>query len=388
MRVDAPDTDAMEAFGRSLADAAARRRPRRAHRAARRRQDHADPWHRRGPRRARPGAEPHLRARAHAPEPRRRTAARARRRVPARQRGRARRPRHRLRPVGRRGRVGRGHASTASRDSWLEVDIERPERCAGDEPTDAADAELLGAERAARARGARLRPALGGNARFASRPVGWIRCSSRIDTSAGTPSPSSIATAVCSPRAGTDDTMRHAEVVGRLIRDALAEAGVARRATLGRRRAAWAPARSRGCASASPPRARSRSAAAVPFVPVVSHDAVASDWYRGGRLAADSMVVTDARRREFAVLRLRRPRRRRPADPRRRPGARAARRGRRVHSRGTRLDAAPRAARRPLGMLAELAFARGPAAARRRRAAVPALARRHARRPAEAGELR
>ena len=72
--------------------------------------------------------------------------------------------------------------------------------------------------------------------------------------------------------AGTDDTMRHAEVVGELIRDAR-QVGRAHAFAVGIGR---------------------------PFVPVVSHDALAWSWYRAGNEGA-LQVLTDARRREFAV---------------------------------------------------------------------------------------
>ena len=116
-----------------------------------------------------------------------------------------------------------------------------------------------------------------------------------IDTSAG----SSVAVVegdlVLSERS-TEDTMRHAEVIGEMIEGALADAHIGpgaidqvvagmgpgpftglRVGIAAARAFAWA----RGCA----------------LVPVVSHDAVALDeWSAGGRGAL--LVVTDARRRE------------------------------------------------------------------------------------------
>ncbi|WP_394552944.1 tRNA (adenosine(37)-N6)-threonylcarbamoyltransferase complex dimerization subunit type 1 TsaB [Agromyces sp. MMS24-JH15] len=95
------------------------------------------------------------------------------------------------------------------------------------------------------------------------------------------------------------DPMRHAEVVGSLIRDALDVAGVR-------------PSRLSGVAVGMGPGPFTGlrvgiAAARVfalgidrPVVPVVSHDAVAWAWYRDGGAGA-LQVVTDARRRESAV---------------------------------------------------------------------------------------
>ena len=261
-------------------------------------------------------------------------------------------------------------------DSWLEVDIERrPARCAGrrrrrmprtpssSAPTSRACSTVRGygprwARSPLRGRASRLDPML-----------------LAIDTSTGT------AVAVVDrdggvlAETGTDDTMRHAEVVGGFIRDALAAAGRPPARPLGRRRrhgpgpftglrVGIAAAHAFALGIGRPVRARSSS-----------HDAVAWAWYRAGGTGR-LQVVTDARRREFAV-----------SDydgldddglPIRvgGPALRAARRGAR-RRRGTRLDAqlVPAAA---VGMLAELAFAAGPAAARRRRAALPPRARRDA----------
>lgn len=98
---------------------------------------------------------------------------------------------------------------------------------------------------------------------------------------------------------GTDDTMRHAEVIGGFIRDALDESGVA-------------PERLSGVAAGMGPgpftglRVGISAAHAFalgidrPFVPVPSHDAIAWARYTAGETGA-LQVVTDARRREFAV---------------------------------------------------------------------------------------
>ncbi|MFF2494429.1 tRNA (adenosine(37)-N6)-threonylcarbamoyltransferase complex dimerization subunit type 1 TsaB [Agromyces sp. NPDC058064] len=98
---------------------------------------------------------------------------------------------------------------------------------------------------------------------------------------------------------GTDDTMRHAEVIGGFIRDALDASGIA-------------PDRLSGVAAGMGPgpftglRVGIAAAHAFalgiarPFVPVPSHDAIAWARYTAGE-TGPLQVVTDARRREFAV---------------------------------------------------------------------------------------
>jgi tRNA threonylcarbamoyladenosine biosynthesis protein TsaB len=153
---------------------------------------------------------------------------------------------------------------------------------------------------------------------------------------------------------GTDDTMRHAEVIGGFIHDALAAAGVR-------------PARLSGVAAGMGPgpftglRVGIAAAHAFalgigrPFVPVVSHDAVAWRWYADGGKGA-FQVVTDARRREVAVSEY---------DgldvdglPVRRVGPELAPRDEVPPARGIRFDAAIVSAG-AVGMLAELGFAAG-----------------------------
>ena len=146
MRVDAPDADAMEAFGRSLAarlragDLVLLDGP------ARRGQDHAHPRPRRGPRRAGAGA----RAPPSCSRARTRTSRADRRSCTSTRTGSAAPPElDDLDLDFDRSIVvvewGAGLLDDVG-DSWLEVVIERPEGAPVDGSTDAADAELLGAE--------------------------------------------------------------------------------------------------------------------------------------------------------------------------------------------------------------------------------------------------
>ena len=118
-----------------------------------------------------------------------------------------------------------------------------------------------------------------------------------IDTSAGT------SVAVVDLDGGvlseltTVDTMRHAEVIGGMIRDALSEASVP-------------PSRLSGVVAGMGPgpftglRVGIAAAKAFalgadkPLVPIVSHDAVALERYGAGHVGP-LLVVTDARRREL-----------------------------------------------------------------------------------------
>ena len=152
--------------------------------------------------------------------------------------------------------------------------------------------------------------------------------------------------------AGTDDTMRHAEVVGDLIREALAEGGVRPRELSGVA-GGMGPGPFTGLRVGIAAAHAFAQGIGRPFVPVASHDAVAWAWYRdggNGRL----QVVTDARRREFAV-----------SDydgldddvlPVRVGGPRLTPRGEVPVTSGSRFDARLVSAG-AVGMLAELAFA-------------------------------
>ena len=98
---------------------------------------------------------------------------------------------------------------------------------------------------------------------------------------------------------GTDDTMRHAEVVGRFIRDALDGAGV-RPADLSGVAGGMGPGPFTGLRVGIAAAHAFAVGIGRPFVPVPSHDAVAWAWYRAGN-SGPLQVLTDARRREFAV---------------------------------------------------------------------------------------
>ncbi|TFD80942.1 tRNA (adenosine(37)-N6)-threonylcarbamoyltransferase complex dimerization subunit type 1 TsaB [Cryobacterium fucosi] len=117
-----------------------------------------------------------------------------------------------------------------------------------------------------------------------------------IDTSAGT----SVAVVDLErgvlAELGTDDTMRHAEVVGRLIADCLAAAGIGvgdLSAVVG----GMGPGPFTGLRVGIAAARVFALGAGTPFVPIVSHDAIAYGRYRAGHVGA-LVVVTDARRRE------------------------------------------------------------------------------------------
>ena len=98
---------------------------------------------------------------------------------------------------------------------------------------------------------------------------------------------------------GTYDTMRHAEVVGQFIRDALDGAG-ARPADLSGVAGGMGPGPFTGLRVGIAAAHAFAVGIRRPFVPVPSHDAVAWAWYRAGN-SGPLQVLTDARRREFAV---------------------------------------------------------------------------------------
>ncbi|MFC6356906.1 tRNA (adenosine(37)-N6)-threonylcarbamoyltransferase complex dimerization subunit type 1 TsaB [Luethyella okanaganae] len=118
-----------------------------------------------------------------------------------------------------------------------------------------------------------------------------------IDTSAGT------SVAVVDPDGGVlaersvADTMRHAEVVGRLIEESLAEANTSPPALSGVV-AGMGPGPFTGLRVGIASARTFAFAIGKPLVPIVSHDAVAFARYRDGYSGA-MLVVTDARRREL-----------------------------------------------------------------------------------------
>ncbi|QTX05455.1 tRNA (adenosine(37)-N6)-threonylcarbamoyltransferase complex dimerization subunit type 1 TsaB [Agromyces archimandritae] len=122
-----------------------------------------------------------------------------------------------------------------------------------------------------------------------------------IDTSLGT------SVAVVDPErgvlaeTGTEDTMRHAELVGPAIRDALAEAGVSA-AGIGAVAAGMGPGPFTGLRVGIAAAEAFALGIDRPLLPVVSHDAVAFRWYLEGG-SGPLRVLTDARRREFAFSR-------------------------------------------------------------------------------------
>ena len=117
-----------------------------------------------------------------------------------------------------------------------------------------------------------------------------------IDTSAGT------SVAVVDRDAGVlsevieTDTMRHAEVIGTLIDEALRVAGVDVRALSGVV-AGMGPGPFTGLRVGIAAAKAFAIGAGKPLVPVVSHDAVAYEHYATGG-SGPVLVVTDARRRE------------------------------------------------------------------------------------------
>ncbi|MET0726187.1 MAG: tRNA (adenosine(37)-N6)-threonylcarbamoyltransferase complex dimerization subunit type 1 TsaB [Leifsonia sp.] len=117
-----------------------------------------------------------------------------------------------------------------------------------------------------------------------------------IDTSAGTSVAVVDRDGGILAESGVPDTMRHAEVVGRLIEDVLAASGV-RPGTLSGVVAGMGPGPFTGLRVGIAAARTFAFAIGRPVVPIVSHDAVAWQHYRDGGSGAVA-VVTDARRRE------------------------------------------------------------------------------------------
>ncbi|AWB87152.1 tRNA (adenosine(37)-N6)-threonylcarbamoyltransferase complex dimerization subunit type 1 TsaB [Mycetocola zhujimingii] len=95
----------------------------------------------------------------------------------------------------------------------------------------------------------------------------------------------------------TGDTMSHAEVVGSLLREVMQEAGVDASALSGVV-CGMGPGPFTGLRIGIAAARVFALAAEKPLVPLVSHDAIAFDWYRSGNTGG-LLVVTDARRREL-----------------------------------------------------------------------------------------
>lgn len=118
-----------------------------------------------------------------------------------------------------------------------------------------------------------------------------------IDTSAGT------SVAVVDPTTGrslatrdTEDSRRHAEVIGPFLAEVLAESGITGADVTGVV-AGMGPGPFTGLRVGIAAARTFAAARGVPFLPLVSHDAVAADQRAAGR-QGPFVVLTDARRRE------------------------------------------------------------------------------------------
>ncbi|MFB2582573.1 tRNA (adenosine(37)-N6)-threonylcarbamoyltransferase complex dimerization subunit type 1 TsaB [Herbiconiux sp. P15] len=116
-----------------------------------------------------------------------------------------------------------------------------------------------------------------------------------IDTSAGTSVAVVDGDLVLAERS-TEDTMRHAEVIGEMIRDVLAEAEVEPRG-IDLVVAGMGPGPFTGLRVGIAAARAFALGIGRPLVPAVSHDAVAFDEWSAG-VRGPVLVVTDARRRE------------------------------------------------------------------------------------------
>ena len=117
-----------------------------------------------------------------------------------------------------------------------------------------------------------------------------------IDTSAGTSVAVVDLTRGVLAERGVADTMRHAEVVGRLIQECLTEAGIPVTALSGVV-GGMGPGPFTGLRVGIAAARVFALGIDRPLVPVVSHDAIAYGRYRSGH-TGPLIVVTDARRRE------------------------------------------------------------------------------------------
>ncbi|MBF4461635.1 MULTISPECIES: tRNA (adenosine(37)-N6)-threonylcarbamoyltransferase complex dimerization subunit type 1 TsaB [unclassified Rathayibacter] len=118
-----------------------------------------------------------------------------------------------------------------------------------------------------------------------------------IDTSSGTSVAVVDAAGTVLAEHTETDTMRHAEVVGRLLVDALASAGL-RPAGIDAVAVGMGPGPFTGLRVGIAAARAFAFGRGIPTVPVVSHDAIALSALRHGR-APGFLVVTDARRREL-----------------------------------------------------------------------------------------
>ncbi|WP_439692926.1 tRNA (adenosine(37)-N6)-threonylcarbamoyltransferase complex dimerization subunit type 1 TsaB [Curtobacterium sp. SP.BCo] len=115
-----------------------------------------------------------------------------------------------------------------------------------------------------------------------------------IDTSAGTSvAVVDPATGEARSTRGTEDSRRHAEVVGPFLAEVLTEAGITP-AEVTAVVAGMGPGPFTGLRVGIAAARTFAAARAVPFLPLVSHDAVAADQAQPGPF----VVLTDARRRE------------------------------------------------------------------------------------------
>lgn len=118
-----------------------------------------------------------------------------------------------------------------------------------------------------------------------------------IDTSTGTSVALVDSAGVIRSSRLLPDTMRHVEVVGTFIQEVLEECGVAP-AQLNAVVAGMGPGPFTGLRIGIAAARAFGLGAGIPVVPLISHDAVALEWYRNGG-SGDVQVRTDARRREF-----------------------------------------------------------------------------------------
>lgn len=121
-----------------------------------------------------------------------------------------------------------------------------------------------------------------------------------IDTSIGTAVAVTDADGVVRAERASQNPLGHAEVIGALLRSALAEAP----GTLTQVAAGMGPGPFTGLRVGIAAARAFALGRGIPIVPVVSHDAIALEVLLGGALTGTEpgrfAVVTDARRREFA----------------------------------------------------------------------------------------